>query len=386
MIHSPGEIPVPASRASPLWQRALDLLWAPVTARWLYATTALWFAGHAVIWQWAALKRGVPVHTLFNWWDAGHYTEIIRNGYSAERWAFYPLYPYSVRFVARVLGIEEVAFLGALMASCAFLGFAVWMARALQRSDLPEGLVPGTRIGWVFFLFSPASYIFHTHHTEAYFLLLSFGAFYFSGLGRPVLGGIFAAVSAFTRNQGIFVGGTTALLAASKVPTEKGRLAQLKMLLLTGGVSALGVLGFLLFQYLASGNPFAFAAAQDNWSHADSIGSVFRTLWFGNPWQSTNDANLLRYGMFWLGVVGAVLLFRRNKALGLYAAVSLSIHLLQGEFVVAFRFAAVLFPMLFLLGDRLSRAPRLVAVLALLGWAVLHLHTTKQYVMGNWAY
>ena len=63
--------------------------------------------------------------------------------------------------------------LGSLLSSGLLLAFVAW-ASGRPQTDAP--LVPRTGWGWFLFLFSPASYALHSHHTEGRFLLLSFGA------------------------------------------------------------------------------------------------------------------------------------------------------------------------------------------------------------------
>lgn len=76
-------------------------------------------------------------------------------------------------------------------------------------------------------------------------------------------------------------------------------------------------------------------------------------------------------------------------AVGAYVALSLAALFLQGEFVNAFRFLAVVFPAFFVLGDTAARLPRRTVVLQLMvlaALAVLNLHTAGNYIRGNWAY
>ncbi|PTL81825.1 mannosyltransferase family protein [Vitiosangium sp. GDMCC 1.1324] len=368
------------SAALPLRELSLG---APVSRAFLLGSAAGVFIAHLALWLWVSWTRGPALTDILDRWDASHYTLIIREGYSGEHWAFFPLYPMTVRAVASVLGVEQVQVLGAVLSTAAFLGFALLVARARERDDLPEGLMPRTRLGWLVFLLAPASYVFHSHHTESLFLVLSSLALFFGATRRPGWGGLLAALCVLTRNQGAFVVLATAVLAATR---EQGGARRLRAFVLVGALGALGALCFLAFEYLAAGTPLAFLHAQNGWHHADSVAAVFKTFIFGNPWQNTRSPYLLRYGVFWVCLIGTWFLSRRQPALGLYAALSMAVMLLQGEVANVFRFGTVVFPLLFFLGDRCARRPvwfQGVVVVALL---LLNLATARGYAVGRWAY
>lgn len=373
---------LPLTPSTPVRTSLFDLS-RPGSARFVYlGATAIVFM-HLAIWRWIAFRRQQSLGHILSYWDSAYYTAIARDGYSGGLFAFYPAYPLTLRMLSKLLGITQLQWLGAVFSTVMFAVFIVVCLRVSQRQETPAGLTPQSRLGWLFFLLSPVSYIFHSHHTEALFLLLSFLSFFFSGTRRPVLGGLFGALCALTRNQGLFVVGMTALLAAW-VETTPARRA--RALLLSGGLSALGVLGFLTFQHVAAGSPFAFMQAQKGWTHAHTLGAALKTLVFGNPWQSVDPYNVLWYVAWWGFVAGAVFLMRRQPALGLYALLSLLVLLLQGEFVNTFRFVAPVFPLLFFLGDRCTKLPRGLQYAAVLGLFLLNVATTRHYGLGEWAY
>jgi len=289
----------------------------------------------------------------------------------------------TVRALASGLGVERVQVLGAVFSSVVFLGFVGLVGRVGEREDLPEGLVPRTRLGWLFLLLAPASYVFHSHHTESLFLLLSFLSLYCAATRRPVPAGLFAALCVLTRNQGVFVVAAASLLVALR---EVGPARRSRAFLLCGALGALGFVCFLLFEYLASGSALAFVEAQRGWHRAGSVAEVFKTFVFGNPWQNTRSPYLLRYGVYWVFLVGTAFLARRQPALGLYAALCLGVMLLQGEVANVYRFGTVVFPLLFFLGDRCARRPGWFQGVALLVLLSLNLATARGYALGRWAY
>ncbi len=359
-------------------------LGARVTRAFLFGSVAAVFAAHLALWLWVSWRTELPFTQLLNRWDSNHYSHIIRDGYSGTLWAFFPLYPMTVRALAALLGVERVQVLGAVLSSLLFLGFVGLVGRASAREGPPEGLVPRTRLGWLFFLLAPASYVFHSHHTEALFLLLSFLSLSFGASRRPGLAGLFAALCVSTRNQGVFVVAASSVLVALREEGPPARRA--KAFLLCGGLGALGLLGFLVFEFVAAGSPLAFVEAQRGWHHVESVAEVFKTLVFGNPWQNTRAPHLLRYGMYWVLLVGTAFLVRQQPALGLYAVLSLGAVLLQGEVANVYRYGTVVFPLFFFLGDWSARRPGWFQGVVLGVLLLLNLSMARGYALGRWAY
>lgn len=356
---------------------------APLTPRFALGAAALVVGVHLALWAQAAAKTGESFTALLDHWDGGHYSAIAREGYAGSRWVFYPAYPLLVRGLSVPLRVSAVEWVGFALSSSLFFLFAWLVARAASREGLPAGVAPETRLGFLVFALSPASYVFHSQHTEALFLALSFGAFFFAGTRRPLVAGLFAAACAVTRNQGVFVGLAAALLAASLEPERPRRL---RALALTGGLALAGVAAFLVFETLAAGTPFAFAQAQGAWAHVDSPLGALKTLAFANPWQSTDGQNVARYVAWWLFVAGGVWLARRTPALGLYALCCFLVQLPQGELVNTYRFAAPVFPLFFFAGDELAKRPRWLQALALAALVAVNLDTARRFALGLWAY
>ncbi len=335
---------------------------------------------HTAVWAYVATKRAIPVGVLLNQWDANVYSEIIQHGYSGDLFAFFPLYALCVRALAWMLGLlSSPQYVCCALSTLLLLVFILTCEHA-QTED--GSLRPRTPWGWAVFLFSPASYVFHSHHTESLFLVLSFASLYWAATDRPLRAGFASALCILTRNQGFLVALVVWLFALLRSkPRER-----LRVFALAGVPVMLSVGGLLLFEKIASGDALAFVHAQRNWSHADSVHSVFATFWFGNPWQSPD---LYSWGslVFFL-VLGAatIPLIRRGSPLGVYVALSLVIQLAQGELVHAFRYGAVLFPALFPAGDFLTRLPRPFRWAALALLVVANHNVTQRYALGRWAY
>lgn len=143
------------------------------------AIAAAMVVHHVCVWTWVALRHQIPISTQLTHWDSEHYNAIILNGYDGSLFAYLPLYPRTVAALhAFFAGTVPPQWLGALFSLVCF-GVFVWLASRAKVSDDPRpGLLPRSNWGWFVFVFSPASYVFHSHHGEALFLLLSWAALY----------------------------------------------------------------------------------------------------------------------------------------------------------------------------------------------------------------
>lgn len=348
---------------------------------------AVWVQ-HGLLWLWIAHKQDISWLTLLNNWDAEHYTIIATQGYEGANWAFFPLYPLLVRGWAAVTGllaVPQVA--GTLLSSLIFLG---WLAAVVYLQASPKsseaiqaGLLPNTIWGWLLFLYSPGSFIFHSHHTESLFLLLSYLAFAAAVFRRPKIATILAGLAGLTRTQGLFVVVSIAVIIAGR---NRDRITQVRRFTLVclGGIAIM--LLYPLYQYWLTGNPWQSVQARSNWSHATSWFSMLQTLWFGNPWQNTKLGSLLHHAVYGLLVGGTVLLWRVSRPMGFYTALSLVVMLQQGELINIFRYGAVLFSVWFVLGDRLSRSPTWLKIGSVALMVALNYSVTWSYAIDRWSY
>lgn len=336
---------------------------------------------HFGLWAWTTHSRGLALLDVLNRWDSALYTHIITEGYVTPLWAFLPLYPGAVWGLWKATGgALPVQVVGCVFSSVLLLTFVAWAASRRWSEDSP--LVPRTRWGWFVLLYSPASYALHSHHTEGLFLLLSFGALALAWERRVAPAALLAGLCVLTRNQGVFVVLAAALLLLERPAPWKERL---RGGLVVGLAGVLAYAALLLFEWKASGDVLAHVHAQASWSRVETVGEMVRSLWFGNrvrltPWLA------LRPAFAALGVLGAVLLWRRSRALTLYGLLSIAVMLPQGDLGNALRFGAVVFPGLFALGDGLARRPVWLRAVAVLLWVVLNHKVTHAYGIGTWAY
>ncbi len=360
----------------------------PPTPRFMAAAVVAMLAFHAVVWIVAVQRAGRPWAEVLNNWDSGWYSSIIINGYSGNAWAFYPLYPACVAALARVpfLSGVPVPLLGAAFSLALFTVFCVLVCRLAARGDTgPAGrLLPETSLGWLVLVLSPASYVFHSHHTESLFLLLSAATFYCCAQRRWLLAATLAGLCALTKNQGIFVAVAAGVWGFAQVRGPVRRTV------VFAGMGLLALAIFALYpalQYAQEGDPFVFYKAQHHWRPTMDSSSYLKTLWFGNPWQNTNAGSIQRYITFWVLAGSVALVWMRHRlALALYVALFVGVMPMSGEFVGTFRYGAVLFPSLFVIGDRAAKAPRWVSYLLLAALLYLNHRLARHYILNRWSY
>jgi Gpi18-like mannosyltransferase len=364
--------------------------------RTLLRTAAVWLALHSLIWllvvRFEPTRYPWPrdVHSLFEHWDAWQYNNIIRAGYNGpiSRWAFYPLYPLCVRALAWATGLSaHPEIVGVTFSTLLFAAFCLLQARLLRAPDASPfaALKPETLWGWFFFLCWPAAWVFHSHHTESLFLLLSLGAFLCARRGQWVWAAVLAGLCALTRNQGIFLAVAIALDSTLRQTNWRRRAL---VFCCSGLLSAALYAAWPLYQYHVTGDPFfALRAGGQFTPLVASWHEYFGTLWFANFWQHVTWPYYFHHLLFLLLNLSLPLLVRRREfALAFYVAASLWITLEQGHLENVYRYAAVLFPALYALGDAAGRLPRALRWALAVGLICLHVICTRNYALGLWAY
>ena len=145
---------------------------------------------------------------LWTKWDSQWYVQIARLGYFIQanqqsNVAFFPLYPLSMRVVARLLDVNFV-YAGFIVSNAAFLLALVFLYRltALELNDRASAQRT------VFYLaFYPTAFFFSAVYTESLFLLLTVATMYFARTQRWLAAAAFGMLAAATRNIGVAIWG-----------------------------------------------------------------------------------------------------------------------------------------------------------------------------------
>jgi len=296
-------------------------------------------------------------------WDSGWYFDIAQRGYywnenGQSSLAFFPLYPLLMRAVAwpfgggdRALWIAGIA----LAYACLFLGLTV-----LHR--LTETTVGGreaARRTVLYVAVFPFAYFFTQVYTESLFLLTSVSAVAAAVASRWGWAGIFGALAALTRPNGILIAVPLGLLALAGRPRPAELVRRLAALTLV----PLGFAAFCGFAYRLSGDPLGWLRAQAQWGY--SVGNqpwvelmrlldgIERNGLYGYFFSDPLAAYYFLHGMVALTFIALApsVFTRLGSALGAYVAFSLYVPLSGNALEGIGRYAATLFPVFMLLGS-----------------------------------
>jgi Mannosyltransferase (PIG-V) len=210
---------------------------------------------------------------IWNQWDAVHFLRLGEFGYSAadkfKAW-FYPLYPWTVRFVSYLCK----DFLGAsFLVSGVALLFAVVILRRMAAFEWSGEIA---RRSVFFFLIFPTAFYLHIGYTESFFLALMLGSIFAARKERWWLAGVLGALSWMTRANGIVLLPTLAVEAGHQwFIGKRWRWQWLWIALVPTGFAV-----YLFLNWRISGDPFAFLKMRKQLFHMSSS-------W---PWIGITDA------------------------------------------------------------------------------------------------
>ncbi|MDI3257831.1 MAG: mannosyltransferase family protein [Kyrpidia sp.] len=297
----------------------------------------------------------------FSRWDTAWYIGIAAHGYRTSSAAFFPLFPYLIRYVHQWTGFSYPD--SAWFIANIFFFFALYMVAKLFLLDQPS------RITWralVLLIWFPTAFFFACGYTEPLFLFFTAGSLYFSRTGRFWTAGVFGLFASLTRNTGL----------ALVLPFlyEYFRARDFKWQRIGPDLAAVALIpaGLELYMGLLDrslGDPLAFVHAQRFWKR-----------FFMWPWDTVRAGTLELWikplrGWSWIihaftvAVVWAELVFlalaplvrrwRIPVSYYLFAAASVVVPLLSPSrdwyFLSISRFALVLFP-LFLIAGRMIKS------------------------------
>ena len=198
-------------------------------------------------------------------WDCKWYMTIIEHGYDLlprtspkiwkglANWAFFPLYPYTVKGVVSAISTPVVATGIILNQLFVFLSLCVFYKYLRLKFDELN-----SRFGVFLLGFSPFGIYFTSLYTEAMFLLLSLLAFYFMVLKKPYISAIFGGLLSATRPVGVMF----AIPYVYNLWRQSGFRFRL---IVCGIISISGLLVYMLYLHYHTGDFLAFKHIQAGW-------------------------------------------------------------------------------------------------------------------------
>lgn len=170
---------------------------------WLMKMFLIWRLGlELVVWLGQKIvpqKLGYLGPSVWANFDGIHYLSIAQAGYGLYQQAFFPFYPSLIRWLAKFSG--DYLFFALLISHLAFFGALFFLYKLLVLDYSPK--FSKNVIVWL--LIFPTSFYFVSVYTEALFLFLTLGCFYFFRTKKWWLAGILGAAASATRVVGIFL-------------------------------------------------------------------------------------------------------------------------------------------------------------------------------------
>lgn len=211
---------------------------------------------------------------LFSSWanfDGVHYLLIAANGYTQNA-GFFPMYPILIFILTSIISpsaaiypFYPVQYLEVLFVTNLFFGLALIILYKLIKLDHEDEVAVW---GIIFILLFPTSFFFASIYSESLFLLLTLLSFYFARTNRWFLASLCGGLLTATRLVGIAI---IPALIYEFVKNEKS-LVKLKSLFLF--ITPLGLLSYMLFNFLKWGNPFYFVQAQGSFYNERTVDSI----------------------------------------------------------------------------------------------------------------
>ncbi len=304
---------------------------------------------------------------LWAWvnFDGEHYLAIAREGYRALTYFFFPVYPMIVKALAIVGGFGRPDFLatvGLLISNISFLIGLVGLYK-LARLDYSE---KSAKLTILLLLLFPTSFFFGSFYTESLFLALSVWSFYFARRGNYLVAGILGGVSTATRIVGLAL--IPALVLEASKTGKKDILQKTVGILLV----PLGLLIYMYYLKLATGNPFEFLSTitvfgEQRSSEIVLLPQVFFRYFFKilpnlnySSWPSvfTTFLEIATATVFFVLAIISFLKIRLSYAV--YFLIAYLIPTFSGSFSSFPRYAVILFPAFILGASLINSRPKIL--------------------------
>jgi Gpi18-like mannosyltransferase len=237
--------------------------------------------------------KGSFIDGLQRWalWDGGWYKGIVQNGYQfnhalsvQQSFAFFPLFPESVRLVYKITGIN--IFILGLLINLILVIIASYFIYKLSSvvckkwGNKKTSINPHTvgTLSVLSVLLYPSGYFLGAYYGEAFLLVGVLGALYFTLTKRLVWAVVFIAIATATKTLGLVTIPTVLVIILEDWWVNKKSITMLirNWLILLTGLVGLGA--YSLYLKLSFGNALLFYQSEKAWNRSETGGSQFLSI------------------------------------------------------------------------------------------------------------
>lgn len=341
---------------------------------------------------------------LFSWanFDGEHYLSIAIFGYKEFEQAFFPVYPMLIAlvtnlfisFFAKPFSIDLLSLLlnstmvGLLISNASF-ALALLLLFKLISLDFPKKIAITTII--ILLLF-PTSFYFGSVYNESLFLLLSVSSFYFARKKRWLLSSIFGFIASATRVFGFL------LLPALVIEAYQQRAKFSKTFWLI--LIPLGLILYMLYQYLTVGDPFAFYNLQERVGEQHQKGitllpqvyyryiKILLTVDYSQPIYQTIILEFATGILFFLLPIYGIFKKIGSKRIRLsylvFALLGFLLPTIQGSFSSLPRYVIVLFPSFLAAALWINNIHKSIKIIVYFSLILMLFLETTLFLRGYW--
>ncbi|MBK8029291.1 MAG: glycosyltransferase family 39 protein [Chloroflexi bacterium] len=341
--------------------------------------------------EYTHLLDGGPALDMWYRWDAGFYATIAIEGYDwvneqqpTGDMAFFPLYPGLIHLVSGLTPtgcalspyLSTCATLGGLLVSNVALFAATVVLFDLVRRRFDRATAWRAAL---LLLVSPISIFLSGVYTESLFLLLSLLTFWLIVRRWFLVAIAVAMLACLTRSVGVALYPALLYIAWQSPPQQR------ILRILLAQIPLLIFVGYILGAGLYVGDPFAyFGAYEQVWGRTAGNPIEAFTIYFSGA-----EVALFGWHPAWLDLILtliylalAVLVWRKDRAWGLFTVFALLIPIASGTLSAMPRYGAVIFPLYIVLALYARQIwSALVIYGASLGLALL---TISRFVTWKW--
>lgn len=326
---------------------------------------------------------------IWNRWDAVHYLNVARLGYSGEgsgehrfMMTFLPLYPFCI-WLAHIF-IRNWHFAALAVSNICCAGAFCYCFLLTQKEFGRET----AKVAVFYFSIFPTAYFLHVAYSESLFLFLTIGAFYYARQARWLPCALLGMLATGSRLSGLAI---MLPLAFEYFQQKEFRWRRIRWDAALLALVPLGLVVYLYLNYHYFGDPLKFLQFQrEHWDRKLSLPiPALKNIWYWVNHDTSIVQRVMVYGWqlaaFILGTIGLILAaFRLRPCYVIYLALSWILIFCDSLMVCSPRYLLTQFPFFMLMGQWRRRDWLHYAATCL--FLLFYALNATQFARGWWAH